>query len=85
MVLQTLQRFIEESIHRKLHTVEAALAEILKAPPAPEDDKTIQRPITALNPHIQPLACPPEGQSSYLPFSIPDSLTTLTQQTKAPS
>jgi len=74
MVLQTLQPFIEESIHKELQRVEASLADILNALPVAEDDhlETKRTPITALNSHIQPLACPrhPEGQSSLLPFSI---------------
>ncbi|KAH8982252.1 hypothetical protein EDB86DRAFT_3086249 [Lactarius hatsudake] len=57
------QANFEESVHKKLYSVEAALADILKALPVPEDNTIKQTPITALDP--QPLACPrhPEGQS----------------------
>ncbi|KAH9051245.1 hypothetical protein EDB87DRAFT_1582808 [Lactarius vividus] len=52
------QANFEERVHKKLHSVESVLAEILKALPVPEDNTIKQTPIIALDPHIQPLACP---------------------------
>ncbi|KAH8978562.1 hypothetical protein EDB92DRAFT_1909157 [Lactarius akahatsu] len=82
-ILQVLQIFTEESVHKKLHSVEAVLADILKALPVPEDNTIKQTPITALDP--QPLACSqrPEGQiNSEGPESIivdrKDEATNLT-------
>ncbi|KAH9064435.1 hypothetical protein EDB87DRAFT_1574944 [Lactarius vividus] len=52
------QANFEERVHKKLHSVESVLAEILKALPVPEDNTIKQTPIIALDPHVQPLACP---------------------------
>ncbi|KAH9064932.1 hypothetical protein EDB87DRAFT_1574672 [Lactarius vividus] len=48
----------KERVHKKLHSVELVLAEILKALPVPEDNMIKQTPIIALVPHVQPLAYP---------------------------
>ncbi|KAH9017150.1 hypothetical protein EDB85DRAFT_1897798 [Lactarius pseudohatsudake] len=80
------QANFEESVHKKLYSVEAALADILKALPVPEDNTIKQTPITALDP--QPLACPRhpevngEGPESII-VDRKDEATNLTVPTVA--
>ncbi|KAH9019450.1 hypothetical protein EDB85DRAFT_1896653 [Lactarius pseudohatsudake] len=80
------QANFEESVHKKLYSVEAALADILKALPVPEDNTIKQTPITALDPQL--LACPRhpevngEGPESII-VDQKDEATNLTVPTVA--